>query len=484
MSTVIRSADWIVAFDRASNSHTYVSGDLVFHGDRLVQVGGAYSGAVEREIDGRGFMVMPGLVNIHSHPASEPLNKGWNDEIGSPKLYNSSLYEIMPLFRPDAAGVQAAFTVALCELLLSGVTTLVDLSLARPDWVEHMAQSGMRGVLAPMYRSARWFTENGHVVKYDWDETAGRRAMDEALRIVEVAASHTCGRLSGMIAPAQIDTCSAELIRDSYAEALRRKLPLQIHAGQSTVEFHEITRRHGMTPIEWLDGLGVLGPSTIIGHGIFLDHHSTTNWSKCDDLGTILSRGAAIAHCPTVFLRRGIAMQTVGAYLRRGIKIGIGTDTYPHNMIEEMRSALYTSRLVARDPFDLRTSDIFNAATLGGAAALQRNDIGRLEKGAKADLVIVDVTHPSLRPVRDPIRSMVYAAAERGIRHVFVGGNQVVKDGTVTTMDLAAASEALAAAQRRLEPDVQRLDWANRSHLDISPLVYPRTSLTRSDTGS
>ena len=473
MPTVIRNADWIVAFDRASKSHVYTSGDVAFEGDRLLHVGGAYAGAAEREIDGRGFLVMPGLVNIHSHPASEPLNKGWNDEIGSPKLYNSSLYEIMPLFRPDAAGVQAAFTVALCELLLSGVTTLVDLSLARADWVEQMAQSGLRGVLAPMYRSARWFTANGHVVTYEWDEPAGRRAMEAALRIVDAAVSHPSGRLSGMVTPAQIDTCSAELLRDSHAEAQRRNVPLQIHAAQSTVEFHEITRRHGMTPIEWLDSLGVLGPSTIIGHGIFLDHHSTTNWPKRDDLGTLLARGASVAHCPTVFIRRGIAMQTVGAYIRRGLNIGIGTDTYPHNMLEELRNALYTSRLIARDPFDLRTSDIFNAATLGGAAALQRDDIGRLEQGAKADLVMVDVTAPAMRPVRDPLRSLVYAAAERAVRHVFVGGQQVVRDGQVTTMDLPTAAAALEEAQRRLEPEVQRLDWARRSHLEISPLVYP-----------
>ena len=473
MPTVIRDADWIVAFDRAANSHVYASGDVAFEGDRLLQVGGAYAGPAERAISGRGFMVMPGLVNIHSHPASEPLNKGWNDEIGSPKLYNSSLYEIMPLFRPDAAGVQAAFTVALCELLLSGVTTLVDLSLARSDWVEQMAQSGLRGILAPMYRSARWFTENGHVVTYEWDEPAGRRAMEAALRIVDAAVSHPSGRLSGMVTPAQIDTCSAELLRDSHAEALRRKVPLQIHAAQSTVEFHEITRRHGMTPIEWLDSLGVLGPSTIIGHGIFLDHHSTTNWPKRDDLGTLLARGASVAHCPTVFIRRGIAMQTVGGYIRRGVNIGIGTDTYPHNMIEEMRNALYTSRLVARDPFDLRTTDIFNAATLGGAAALKRDDIGRLEQGAKADLVMVDVTAPSMRPVRDPLRSLVYASAERAVRHVFVGGAQVVKDGRVTTMDLATAAAELEEAQRRVEAGVRQLDWAQRSHLEISPLVYP-----------
>ena len=474
MSTVIRDAEWIVAFDRPSKAHVYTSGDVAFEGDRLLQVGGTYTGAAGREISGRGFLVMPGLVNIHSHPASEPLNKGWNDEIGSPKLYNSSLYEIMPLFRPDAAGVRAAFTVALCELLLSGVTTVVDLSLTRSDWVEQMAQSGMRGILAPMYRSARWFTENGHVVTYEWDEVSGRRAMDAALRIVDAAVDHPSGRLSGMVAPAQIDTCSAELLRDSHAEALRRKLPLQIHAAQSTVEFHEITRRHGMTPIEWLDSLGILGPSTIIGHGIFLDHHSTTNWPKRDDLGTLLARGASVAHCPTVFIRRGIAMQTVGGYIRRGVNIGIGTDTYPHNMIEEMRNALYTSRLIARDPFDLRTSDIFDAATVGGAAALQRDDIGRLETGARADLVMVDVTAPSMRPVRDPIRSLVYAAAERAVRHVFVGGAQIVRDGQVTTMDLPAAAAALEEAQRRVEPGVQQLDWAKRSHLGISPLVYAR----------
>ena len=136
-TTVIRNVDWIVAYE--GGGHVYAAGDVAFAGDALTHVGGPYTGAADREIDGRGFMVMPGLVNIHSHPASEPLNKGWNDEIGSPKLYNSSLYEIMPLFRPDGEGVKAAFRVALCEALMSGVTTLVDLSVAHDGWVDLMA---------------------------------------------------------------------------------------------------------------------------------------------------------------------------------------------------------------------------------------------------------------------------------------------------------------------------------------------------------
>jgi cytosine/adenosine deaminase-related metal-dependent hydrolase len=121
--TVIRNSDWIVAHDGGGDR--YATGDVAFTGDVLTHVGGRYGGAAEREIDGRGFMVMLGLVNIHSHPASEPLNKGWNDEIGSPRLYNPSLCEIMPIFQPDAAGVKAAFRVALCEALMSGVTRRV-----------------------------------------------------------------------------------------------------------------------------------------------------------------------------------------------------------------------------------------------------------------------------------------------------------------------------------------------------------------------
>lgn len=227
-----------------------------------------------------------------------------------------------------------------------------------------------------------------------------------------------------------------------------------------------------MTPIEWLQSLGVLGPSSIIGHAIFLDHHRHAHWPKRDDLGALIDTGTSIAHCPTVFVRRGITMQTVGSYIKRGANIGIGTDTFPHNMIEELRNALYASRIVAETPFDLRTSDIFDAATLGGAKALGRDDIGRLAVGAKADLVMVDTTCPAMRPLRDPLRSLIYAAADRAVRHVFVDGNQVVKDGRVTTLDLEAAADALQATQQRLLPQVRQLDWAKRSHLDISPMVY------------
>jgi 5-methylthioadenosine/S-adenosylhomocysteine deaminase len=472
--TVIRNCAWIVAYDEASAGHVYLKGgDVAYDGGRLIHVGGAYAGPAETTIDGERMMVMPGLVDIHSHPSSEAMTKGWNDELGSAKLYGSSLYEFMPLFRCDAEGIPACATVCFSELLLSGVTTLVDMSGAWEGWLDLFAASGLRGVVAPMYRSARWFTRNGHVVDYEFDAKAGEAAMKQAMAVLDAAARHPSGRLSGMVSPSQIDTCTPELIRDSFAEAQRRDLPFQIHAAQSMVEFHEITRRHGMTPVEWLHSLGVLSPRSIIGHGIFLDSHTSSHWPATGDLEALIETGTTVAHCPVVFQRRGIALQTFGRYVSAGVNVGIGTDTYPHNMLEELRAVSITARLLAEDVFDHRTGEVFTAATLGGAKALGRSDIGRLAVGARADLVLVDVTHPNMRPVRDPIRSLIYAAADRAVRTVVIDGRTVVEDGRVLTMDHEKACADLEAAQRRAEAQVAALDWAGRDHLTISPLAFP-----------
>ena len=275
--TLVRNADWAVAFD--GQKHLYRRDcDVAFDGDRIVHVGpGSCTGRPTRTIDGRGLMVMPGLVNIHSHPASEPLNKGWNDEIGSAKLYGSSLYEFMPLFRPDAEGAKAARERRLLRAAAvrrhdAGRPLRRLAGLARPLG-QGAACAGRARADVPLgalvHRRTAIVVEirmgRGRRPQAPWTRRCGSATRPRA---------HPSGRLSGMVAPAQIDTCTADLIRDSYSEAAQeRGLPFQIHAAQSVVEFHEITRRHGMTPVEWLESLGVLSGRSIIGHGIFLDHH-------------------------------------------------------------------------------------------------------------------------------------------------------------------------------------------------------------------
>jgi len=472
-TTRIRNADWVVAFDPSRGRHVYRRGiDVEFAGNTITHVGASRGAKVDAEIDGRGLMVMPGLIDVHAHPSSESLLKGLTDEAGSPKLYNSSLYEYLFLFQNDAEGIRAASEVSLSELLMSGVTTLCDLSLEHEGWLDTLGESGMRVYAAPMFRSGRWRTGDGHSVTYEWNEAAGRKAMEDALRLIERAQQHPSGRLSGMVCPAQIDTCTADLISDAANAARERRLPFQIHAAQSVVEFHEIMRRHGKTPIEWLQILGGLGPNALIGHGIFLDHHSWLHWTSRDDMGRLADTRTNIAHCPTVFMRRGITLQDFGSYRRAGINIGLGTDTFPHNFIEEMRNAAYAARIGTGNVHALRTTDIFDAATLGGAKALGREDIGRITTGARADLVLVDVTHPAMRPVYDPIRSMIYAGGERAIRQVYVDGREVVKDGKALAFDYGDASARLEAAQARAIEKVPQFDWARRSVSVLMPPTY------------
>jgi len=475
-TTVIRNAAWLVAWDEAApgGGHRYIkNADLAFRGGTITHLGPGYDGPAEREVDGAGLCVLPGLIDVHAHPMSEPLNKGFSEDAGNPRLGWSGLYDYMPAYGPDQAGMRDCAEAAYAEVLLSGVTTLVDLSIPYPGWLELAAQSGLRAVLAPMFRSARWYTDNGHEVKYDWSEDGGAAAFTAALEVVDQALGHESGRLSAMITPSQVDTCTPELLLRAKAAAEERGVPLHTHAAQSLVEFQEMTRRHGVTPIQWLDSLGMLGTATIIAHAIFLDSHSWITWGSDRDLEVLAASGASVAHCPTNFVRHGILLENFAGYRAAGIDIGIGTDTYPHNMIEELRLAAQAARVQQRSLVGATTADVFEAGTLGGARLLGREDIGRLAPGAKADLVLVDLANPAMRPLRDPLRSLIFTAAERAVRDVYVAGEQVVCDGRVLTLDPGGALDRLEEERTRAEARVPERDWAGRTGEELSPLALP-----------
>lgn len=474
-TTLIRNADWIIAWDDQLKSHTYLTNqDVVFKDNKFVQIGGTWDGEADQEIDGRGKMIMPGLVDIHSHPTSEPGNKGLLEELGSKRLGQSSLYEFMPVFRVPQEAAPLATKVAMGEMLQSGVTTIVDMSGSRENWANEVAETGIRGVLCPMYRSARWFTKDGHSVEYEWDEKAGEAAFEQALKTVDDARKHPSGRMDGMLGPSQLDTCTEGLIKDSLAEARKRNMRMQIHAAQSVIEFEVIMRRFGYTPIEYLAHLDALGPDTIIGHGIFLNDHPMLHWPAANDFETLAESGAHVAHCPTIFSRRGIALNTLDRYAKAGIRVGIGTDSFPHNQIEEMRHACLMSRVNTRNYLAGSTDQAFNAATVWGAEAIGRDDIGKLAVGMKADFSIVDTKHPLMRPCREPLRSLIYTAAERAVKDVYVDGQQVVRDGKAIYVDMDSALDQLEEFQRETVATVSERDWAGRQIEEMSPMVFPQ----------
>ena len=166
-------------------------------------------------------------------------------------------------------------------------------------------------------------------------------------------------------------------------------------------------------------------------------------------------------------------LEDFGRYVRAGINMGIGTDTSPHNILEEMRTAAVLARIAAENIDTVSTADILHAATVGGAKALGRDDIGRLAPGCRADIVLVDLTDPGMMPARDPLRSLVYTAAERAVRDVYVDGIKVVADRKVLTLDRRDAAGRLAQAQERMLRDVPNHDYAGRRADAITPLSLP-----------
>lgn len=470
----IRNADWVVAWDAAGRRHGYLrNADVAFADNLLTFVGKGYAGAADETVDGRGLMVMPGLVDVHSHPALEASYRGIREEHGVPEMYMAGLFERSQAYWPDDEGKLACAEAAYCELLLSGVTTLTDITFPFPGWVDLAARSGLRLVLAPSYASSRWVVRRSHLLEYEWNEDAGRRGLDDALKLCDSLAAHPGGRLSGMISPAQIDTCTEDLLRDSLAAARARALPFTVHCAQAVNEFYEMVRRHGVTPVQWAHAIGLTGPGTIFGHAIFVDEHSWLHWWSHRDVGILADTGTSVAHCPTPFARYGQTLESFGKYRRAGVNLGMGTDTVPQNMLEEMRWATVLGRIAAEDIRSFEMADVFHAATVGGATGLRREDVGRLAPGAKADLVLVDLRNPWMMPARDPLRSLVFHAADRAVRDVYVDGRRVVANGRVLTLDQAGALARLTEGQRRMEAAVPQRDGRHRESEAITPLSLP-----------
>ncbi|NBJ11127.1 amidohydrolase family protein [Microvirga arsenatis] len=472
--TVIRKAAWVVAWDEGTSQHVYMrDADVAFSHAGILFVGSEYEGHADEVIAGASVMAMPGLVNIHCHSGDEPIAKGLFEDVGTAALWGNALYEYSALIDSDPDAKAACQTVMLGDLMRSGVTTHLDIASPHSRWLTLAAESGLRAYLAPGFREARWRMVGSYRLDFDWDTARGRERYAEALAFVEQARAHPSGRIDGVIAPSQIETCSEELIQESVAQARSRGMRVTIHAAQTMAEHEELLRRTGETAPAMLERLEVLGPDLILGHCIFLDHHSWTRQRSRDDLMRLAQSGTSVAHCPVTFARSGMTLESLGAYRRAGVNVGIGTDSYPFNMLEEMREALICSRVTGRSVFDLDTGGLFSAATTGGAKALGRKDIGRLTPGAKADLVLVDLSHPAMQPIHDPLRNLIHCAAERAVRDVYVDGRQVMKDRRVVNLDYDGAVRELQDAQKRACERAERDDPQGRSLSTLAPFSLP-----------
>ena len=201
----------------------------------------------------------------------------------------------------------------------------------------------------------------------------------------------------------------------------------------------------------------------IIGHGLNVDRHPWINFhtqhTRDNDVDRIARSGASIAHCACAFAQWGDMMRSMGSYRAAGVNLTLGTDAYPLDLIEEMRIALLLSKVSSGDVDLLSTADIFEIATVGAARALNRDDFGRLSPGTKADVVLVDLKHPYLRPLRDPLKCLIHSGTADTVRDVYVDGTLVVSDRKVLTIDQDAALDEVQAGQDRIMARMPKVDW-------------------------
>ena len=470
---IMLQAGHIIAYQDGGHRHLR-DGVVVWEDDAIIHVGQHFAGAVGDVIIAPEAIVTPGFINTHAHLADSPLDKSFVEDRGSRQFYLSGLFEYLPTrsAAADEDGARAGLAYSMAELLQTGTTTVLEIG-AHPEWtVEEADRVGLRLYMGYSYRSGRWLTNDGRTVSYEWDEAAGLAGLARAERFIADYDGRSNGRIKGYLSPAQVDTCTADLLQRSRAAATSLGVPLALHVSQSVNEFQEMTRRHGRTPIEWLADIGFLGPDVILGHCIIPAGSSWANYAG-DDVGILADTGSNVAHCVWVFARRGIVMESFARYLARGVGMTLGTDTCPQSMIEGLRWTAAASKWADRRTETATAADVFTAATLGGARALGRDDLGRIAPGAKADLLIWDGASITLTPLRDPIKNIVYSAQASDLRDVVIDGAFRMRDRVIPGVDPAALTRDVQAAAERMWSRMAEVDHAGRTVDQLSPQSFP-----------
>jgi cytosine/adenosine deaminase-related metal-dependent hydrolase len=250
-------------------------------------------------------------------------------------------------------------------------------------------------------------------------------------------------------------------------------VPIHIHAGGNFREFLEILNRYRKPVAEYLADTGILGSRTTLGHMAITGGHSRVDYPRGDELKILAETGATVGHCPHKCAKMAFAMESFDQYLAAGVRVGLGTDTYPLDIISEMRYASLISRLVDRNASGARAAEIFNAATIAGANALGRSDLGRLGAGCKADLVIIDLRTTRYGPVRDPINALVEYGTGADVQTVIVNGEVLIENGRSTKInDEELFAQAQSGANRAWDNWAAR-DWNGRTVEQINPPAFP-----------
>lgn len=413
-------------------------GAIAIEGDRIAAVGerGALEAAypTAERLDATGMVAFPGFVNIHTHTMLTVL-RGRAEDLGADSLYGQ-MYPLRSLLGPSERG--ALGLLGLVESVRFGSTTTLENFVGLADLAPAAERLGARVVLSETVNDA--VLPRIRTGAYSFSAEQGERQLAAALALADRWHGRADGRIQVIMAAHAPDTCSPELLLRVKAEARRRGLPVTLHLAQTEQEVQQVERRHGCRSVELLDRIGFLGPDVIAAHCI----------QVTDAEIALLGRaGITVAHCAAIAAKRG---RTARVWDMRdaGANVALGTDNMSEDIVEVLRHALVMGRIVRRSGTDPNPWAILEAATLGGARALGlEREIGSLEPGKQADIVLMDYRQPHLTPSYPDsvVPLLVHCALGSDVHTVLVAGRTIVEAGRVVTVDQAAViREGQAAA--------------------------------------
>lgn len=397
-------------------------------------------------LDAPGRFVLPGLMNLHNHCFSEAVARTHSEDGAGRKNNQSIVYTVlMPLTKRgiEILSCEERMAVArlgILQLLKGGTATVMEpFRNGIPEMFDAAAEMGIRFYGAPyLFSTADAKADAEGRVTYVGDDGAADLAAWDALHAAWEGYDE--GRIRLAMSPHATDTCSPDLLRACAVRARSLGVPITTHLAQSPGEVTTIRARHGRTPAEYLDWLGLLAPDLLAAHCIA---------STEDDLRLMAARGSSVLNCPRVFARAG----TTAAFSRftdHGVRTLIGTDGYNMDLLGEMNAAAMISKIVSGRAEAASSPEIIAAVTSASADAIGRSDLGRIRVGAAADLSVIDLSHPHLQPLYDPRRALVWLANRGNVDAVIVDGRLVVRASRLLQGDEVAITAAGVAAIERI----------------------------------
>jgi 5-methylthioadenosine/S-adenosylhomocysteine deaminase len=424
-----RSADLVVTgqYLVTMDEHQEIieDGAVAIGGSRILETGPAAEVAAKYpeapQLTEKHGLIMPGLINTHTHAAMACF-RGLADDLPLMQWLQENIFPVEAKLTPEI--VYHSTLLSICEMIKSGTTSFCDMYLFAADVARAADKAGMRA----------WIGE----VLYDFP-SPNYGELENGFKYTEnlFARYNDHDLISITVDPHAVYTCSPDLLTRLGRMATEKKALYVIHLSENQDEINTCLERYGCTPVIHLENLNLLNDRVVADHCVMVTD---------DEINLMADRGVKVVHCPESNMKLASGIAPVTKMLDAGINLGIGTDGSASNndvdMFGEMNTAAKIHKVATMDPTAMAASTTIHAATMGGAMVLgSAHETGSLEPGKKADLIILDLNQPHLTPIYNPVSHLVYAARGSDVIHSIINGKIVMQNRHLTTLDESAILE-------------------------------------------